>query len=406
MAENDFRVPVFRKALRGYSPEHVDAFIAAVQERYHSLLAENEKLRGRLSAILNENKKRGVEEEMRRHEIEEIREEAELLLEEAKTRADRLVAEAQAEKKRLMDDAIAESTRTREDAEIFAEEAKREALEMVKERDEMLSRAALSVAELKSGLISEYERALRVLEGKEELAGCAEEAPVGEESLLPTEEIADAPEMSEVSEDAEEMEQPEELEELTEEEPEEFAEEESEEFAEEEPEESAEEEPEESAKEEPEEFVEEEPKELAKEEPEEFVEEEPKELAEEESEEPTEEESGKDPVSDAYEDVASEDFVNGREGETYRDYDLDEILKGLEYMTNEADQPSVVSSGTVPEDDGDIVDALKKKFGDFPIGDGPVSGNGSDTASGDFYEDEVHEDGESFDPNSFMRFRK
>ena len=398
MAENDFRVPVFRKALRGYSPEHVDAFIAAVQERYHSLLAENEKLRGRLSAILNENKKRGVEEEMRRHEIEEIREEAELLLEEAKTRADRLVAEAQAEKKRLMDDAIAESTRTREDAEIFAEEAKREALEMVKERDEMLSRAALSVAELKSGLISEYERALRVLEGKEELPGCAEEAPVGEESLLPTEEIADAPEMSEVSEDAEEIEQPEELEELTEGEPEEFAEEESEEFAEEESEEFAEEEPEEFAEEEPEEF--------AEEEPEEFTEEEPKELAEEESEEPTEEESGKDPVSDAYEDVASEDFVNGREGETYRDYDLDEILKGLEYMTNEADQPSVVSSGTVPEDDGDIVDALKKKFGDFPIGDGPVSGNGSDTASGDFYEDEVHEDGESFDPNSFMRFRK
>ncbi|MBQ1503440.1 MAG: hypothetical protein IIZ35_05485 [Clostridia bacterium] len=58
-------------------------------------------------------------------------------------------------------------------------------------------------------------------------------------------------------------------------------------------------------------------------------------------------------------------------------------------------------------DDADIVDALKKKFGDVPDGDG-LSGEEEKelSAESDFYEDEQHEDGENFDPNNFLRFRK
>ena len=98
------------------------------------------------------------------------------------------------------------------------------------------------------------------------------------------------------------------------------------------------------------------------------------------------------------------DFVSGP-SETYRDYDLDEILKGLEYMTNGQTEEAVGSSDVLPDDDADIVDALKKKFGD--VSDGLPEDAGEDVAdNGDFYEDEEHEDGESFDPNSFLRFRK
>ncbi|MBR3639828.1 MAG: DivIVA domain-containing protein, partial [Clostridia bacterium] len=179
MAEKDFRVPVFRRAIRGYAPEHVDAFISAVQEKYYSLIAENEKLRARISEITAENKKRGVEEEMRRREIEEIGERAENLLREAKDRADRIVREAEAEADRIRADAACE----RKDAEIYAEEARAEALEMVKERDEMLVRTKEAVSDLREKLVEEYERVLRTLDEFDGVPAEKEETesePVGE----------------------------------------------------------------------------------------------------------------------------------------------------------------------------------------------------------------------------------
>ncbi len=540
MAEKEFRVPVFRRAIRGYAPEHVDAFIAAVQEKYYSLIAENEKLRVRISEMAAENKKRGVEDEMRRHEIEEIREEAERLIGEAKERADRLLSEAEAEAKRVRDDA----SRTREDADIYAEEAKSEALEMLKERDAMLSRAAQTVSALREKLAEEYGNALSALDGfeaasaetKEEPAPVCETAEEKEEPEItafepeiaepepeiaePEPEIAEPePEITEPEPEITEIEQ-----EIAEPEPEEaegyagdegseevreseegsddieipdfspvfeedgeedgegspfgrdgfpFAfdeddhypedsegtyeedgpaevderdgEDEETDFYEEETEPkdgSAEEDAgysdvvpdylseytdggqsgvlEEENDESPEEEYEEESEESEKpeesegpEEPEEPEETEELEESEEtgepeeseetgEPEEPEETEESEGPEETDFE---TSEF-DSASSETYRDYDLDEILRGLEYMTNEKTEQTVGSTAGLPDDDADIVDALKKKFGDVPGED--LTGGGEEDAPGasDFYEDEEHEDGESFDPNSFLRFRK
>ncbi|MBQ2469251.1 MAG: DivIVA domain-containing protein, partial [Clostridia bacterium] len=160
MADKNFRVPVFRRAIHGYSPEHVDAFITVVQEKYYSLVAENEKLKERISSVAAESKKRGVEDELRRHEIEEIGEKAERLLSEAKERADRLVREAEAEAECIRADAACE----RADADIYAEEAKAEALEMLKEREALLSRAKAVVSELREKLSEEYGNVLSTLD--------------------------------------------------------------------------------------------------------------------------------------------------------------------------------------------------------------------------------------------------
>ena len=480
MAEKDFRVPVFRRAIRGYSPEHVDAFVTVVQEKYYALIAENEKLRARLSAVAAENKKRGVEEEMRRREIEEIREEAERLLKEAKDRADRLVREAEAEAKRVTDEANAESVRTREDADIYAEEARAEALEMLKERDGMLSRATLAVSSLKEKLGAEYERALRTLDGfdgtvgqenEEDVPAPADEIP-DEEETVSEETIPAAGEIAVFETEAEEDAGPDEIivadaeeeetaEEITipdfapvfEEESEEgeepvpagreafpFAFDEEDYYREDTDEEYPDDEDEENEEvedgeddEEDEEFSESvpdfisdypdgEPAEEYGEEPdngteEEFFGEEPEEESEkeeeqeEEPEEPTEEEAYEEygePVAEEEEeaeDVPEDgDFESAAVG-TYKDYDLDEILKGLEYMTSEKTNEAVGSASPLPEDDADIVDALKKKFGDVADADLPESGD-PDPEDSDFYEDEVHEDGEDFDPNNFLRFRK
>ena len=487
MAEKDFRVPVFRRAIRGYAPEHVDAFISAVQEKYYSLIAENEKLRARISEITAENKKRGVEEEMRRREIEEIGERAENLLREAKDRADRIVREAEAEADRIRADAACE----RKDAEIYAEEARAEALEMVKERDEMLVRTKEAVSDLREKLVEEYERVLRTLDEFDGVPAEKEETesePVGEigedeqafagqepekavafaddvreyavpDEIRPEEEQTDElpedeitiPDFSPVfEEDGEEEEEDPERARKRETFP--FAFDENDYYREDAAEESEEDEEDEGDQEEyyrgtyengtedeteeeadPEEedlkfseaipdfisdypdeevagVLEEEYEDTPEEEFEEVFEGEEQAEEEEETEEPEGTEEEPEEETDGIEEEAEgyvpedADFASASSG-TYRDYDLDEILKGLEYMTNGQAEEAVGSADVLPDDDAGIVDALKKKFGDVPDGDLPEEEE-KGTGTGDFYEDEEHEDGESFDPNSFLRFRK
>ena len=527
MADKDFRVPVFRRAIHGYSPEHVDAFIKVVQEKYCALIAENEKLRGRISSAAAESKKRGVEDELRRHEIEEIRDKAVSLLQEAKDRADRLVREAEAEADSIRADAACE----REDAEIYAEEARTEALEMLKEREALLSRAKAVVAELREKLGEECGSALCALEELEGTAAAEDAAGPLPEDGSPEEEITE--EEPDLTEPVPEEQIAEEESDLTEPEPEDaeetpdedrIPEEESYEddisipdFSpvfedEEEPEEGViregfpfafdendtyredggteeeyeggedrtgeaedegdEEEDEGSEEEEDGEEYEEYEEEGEEEEngedgffagsiPDyvsEYPEAEPSGLLEEENdllpedryaeepaegpgyfEEGPEEESEEQEEPEEYEEPeeAEEEYGDGEEerepeeedgtgeygtespdydpasSETYRDYDLDEILRGLEYMAAEKGEEAFGPTETLPDDEEDIVDALKKKFGDVsdedPSDEDPSDGDGGEEdgdGASDFYEDEEHEDGESFDPNNYLRFKK
>ncbi len=482
MAEKDFRVPVFRRAVRGYAPEHVDAFIKVVREKYNSLVAENEKLKGRISSITAETKKRGVEDEMRRHEIEEIGEKTERLLSEARERADRLVREAEAEAESIRADAACE----RADADIYAEEAKTEALEMLKERDALLSCAKAVVSEFREKLGEECGRVLCALEEldgtaaaedaaapipddvipeaapeekiaeeivpasagpepenavflserPEETADDAEEDvnEATDEERVPEEENFDditIPDFSPVFEDEEEPEEtviregfpfafdesdyyledgvPGEEDVQSEEDEEDGIAEEYEEYGEDEDDEEEDEEEEDEDEDEDEEFSDSIPdyiNEYPEGEPSGILEDENK-FAPEEPEGPVEQEEQEEPeegdAGDTDPDAADFDTASS---ETYRDYDLDEILRGLEYMAAEKTEEAFGTADALP-DDADIVDALKKKFGDVPDGD-DLSGEEKEdvSAESDFYEDEEHEDGENFDPNNFLRFRK
>ncbi len=488
MAEKDFKVPVFRRAIRGYSPEHVDAFITVVQDKYYSLISENEKLRARLSSVAAEIKKRGVEEELRRHEIEEIREKAERLLSEAETRAEQLIRESEEKAKQIKD----EAARIREDADIYADEAKREALEMVRERDGLLARAVEVVSSLREKLGEEYGRAISALDGYGASSGNAKEQDFTSSSEIPeTENGSDSdgpetdgsvvPELSDFPEegtaggqaDEEKVDTSEDeitipdfspvFEENGEEEPEEteeqgkseafpFAFDENDHYREDvnepdesdEPDESGEKDADDESDEENDPFgffsweeTDEEDEDESDEEDEDFSGAGPdfiSDYPDEEQESPQDEEypdgsdesnpetddfseegTGEEPEEEEEEGSHDEEHPDEEEektedfesapGETYRDYDLDEILKGLEYMTSEKNEEAVTTSDGVP-DDADIVDALKKKFGDCTDGDLPDDEKGGESADSDFYEDETHEDGESFDPNSFLRFRK
>lgn len=474
MAQNILKVPAFRRALRGYAPEQVDAYLTVVQDKYYSLSAENEKLRDRLSSIIAEEKKRGVEEELRRHEIEEIREEAESLLRAARKEADSLVKNAEAEAAKMRAEADAESrekiARANEERErifsetkLYAEEAKRESTEMLKERDDLLVRAESAVNRLRRKIEEEYSRALRVLEGMEE-AGVGDEA---EESAA--DEKADAPEAAaerrpeeepEAAADAGEPEEPAApddwipaVTEIVSE-----AEEDdgdgpfvvdltageqtgSDEPLDETPDETLDEAPDEpeiplwdDREEIPEEAdgeIDEEPSEEDEADgedrysgPDDFTEfDDTPEAAEDVREEDFAEEDF------AEEDFAEEDELSGEETEeepgtepegsgrgaeisdfnegedaAAKDFDLEEIIKGLEFMAGKDAAPyEAAPREAIPESDDDIVSALKEKFGD----DGSAAEESAGTPDDlDFYGDEVHEDGESFDPSGYMRFKK
>ena len=82
-------------------------------------------------------------------------------------------------------------------------------------------------------------------------------------------------------------------------------------------------------------------------------------------------------------------------------------------MAAEKGEEAFGPTETLPDDEEDIVDALKKKFGDVsdedPSDEDPSDGDGGEEdgdGASDFYEDEEHEDGESFDPNNYLRFKK
>jgi len=96
----------FRKALRGYDPEEVDAFLEVVAERMEALVTENltlgeraERLREQVSA--QTGREEAVREalvtaqELRKEMSQQARREADLLMREAEARIDGVLGEAE-----------------------------------------------------------------------------------------------------------------------------------------------------------------------------------------------------------------------------------------------------------------------------------------------------------------------
>ena len=215
MAQSYLRVPDFKRAMRGYAPEQVDAFIAAVQERYSAICSENERMKMRISSMLADEKKRGVEEQMRLCELDEIEEEADRILDEAQKRADNLLYEAAREARRVRENAkkdaeamIAEAEERREtiltEAKLYSDEAKSEAITMLEDRDEQLKRAERAVAALRETLEREYARMLGVIDGlSEELFSDDEPARSPSDGVAPVDtagEVCVAPDVFDAGE--------------------------------------------------------------------------------------------------------------------------------------------------------------------------------------------------------------
>ncbi len=104
----DIQNKVFRRALRGYSPTQVDAFLDEVTRTLDSLLRENEALKQQTSELSEKVERyRGIEETLQQTLVlaqetaDEVRtnarKEVQLMLAEARTEADRIREEADEE---------------------------------------------------------------------------------------------------------------------------------------------------------------------------------------------------------------------------------------------------------------------------------------------------------------------